>query len=131
MAGPGSHIIWYQLLDGDHAGDVIYVAEHLRHMTGPGTASMPDSGSPTRFPAIPYIEMGWADSYGSPRAYPCYKEGRRTNSGKEMARFLGGIGADVGGDRPGWDPVTDRAAVLRDSWPRRGPRVYRRHRFPA
>src|SRR5256885_13333845 len=33
---PGNHIMWYQLLDGDHAGDVIYVAEHLKNMAPTG-----------------------------------------------------------------------------------------------
>src|SRR4051812_24948735 len=27
---PGGHLLWYKLLDGDHAGDVIYVAEQLK-----------------------------------------------------------------------------------------------------
>lgn len=33
---PGSHFIWYQLLDGSHAGDVIYVAEHIKHLLPAG-----------------------------------------------------------------------------------------------
>jgi hypothetical protein len=98
---PGSHLIWYQLLDGSHAGDVIYVAEHLRQMAKAGRRVHAGQRIAYAIPGYPYIEMGWADSYGSPRAYPCYKEGHRTNSGKEMARFLGSIGADVSGDRPG------------------------------
>jgi hypothetical protein len=33
---PGGHFIWYRLLDGSHAGDVIYVAEHLGHLLPAG-----------------------------------------------------------------------------------------------
>jgi hypothetical protein len=98
---PAGHIIWYQLLDGTHAGDVIYVAEHLRSMAKAGRRVHAGQRIAYALPGYPYIEMGWADTYGSPRAYPCYKEGHRTNSGKEMARFLGSLGADVAGERPG------------------------------
>ena len=34
---PGGHIIWYRLLNGSHAGDIIYVAENLRHLVAAGT----------------------------------------------------------------------------------------------
>ena len=98
---PGSHIIWYQLMDGSHAGDVIYVAEHLRQMLPTGRKVHAGDRIAYAIPGYPYIEMGWADTYGSPRAYPCYKEGHRTNSGKEMARFLGSLGASVSGESPG------------------------------
>ena len=51
-------------------------------------------------PGYPWIETGWADQYGSPRAAPCYKEGHATNSGREMERFLIALGA-LQGDNPG------------------------------
>jgi len=34
---PGHHIIWYQLLDGSHAGEVIYVSEHLTKLARTGS----------------------------------------------------------------------------------------------
>ena len=34
---PGHRFIWYQLLDGSHAGDVVYVAENLRQLVPAGT----------------------------------------------------------------------------------------------
>ena len=37
------------------------------------------------------------------RAAPCYEEGMKTHSGREMARFLRSLGAEVG-DRPGRVP---------------------------
>ena len=33
---PGGHFIWYRLLNGTHAGDMIYVAEHLKHLLPAG-----------------------------------------------------------------------------------------------
>src|SRR5436305_3739825 len=33
---PGGHFIWYQLLSGSHAGDVVYVAERLNHLLPAG-----------------------------------------------------------------------------------------------
>ncbi len=100
---PGGHIIWYQLLDGTHAGDIIYVAEHLTRLLPAGRTVHAGQQIAIAVPGYPYIEMGWADAYGSPRAYPCYKEGRQTHSGKEMARFLESLGAVVA-DPPGAVP---------------------------
>ena len=100
---PGGHIIWYQLLNGDHAGNIIYVAEHLKRMVRPGTVVHAGQRIATALPGYPWTEWGWANQYGSPRAAPCYKEGRQTNSGREMARFLRSLGADTL-DRPGPGP---------------------------
>jgi hypothetical protein len=45
-------------------------------------------------PTYPYTEWGWADSYGSALAYPCYNvDGKQTWAGKEMARFMQSLGA--------------------------------------
>ncbi len=100
---PGKHLIYYQLLDGSHAGDVIYVAEHLNRLVAAGRTVRAGQRIATALPGYPYIEIGWADQYGSPRAYPCYREGHRTNSGREMSRFLTSLGAPVG-DPPGRGP---------------------------
>jgi hypothetical protein len=93
---PGNHLMWYQLTDGSNAGDVIYVAEHLTQLAAVGKVVRAGQQIAVAVPGYPYIEMGWADTYGSPRAYPCYKEGKATNSGREMARFLASLGATVG-----------------------------------
>jgi hypothetical protein len=93
---PGGHIIWYELLDGSHAGDIVYVAEHLTKLSR--TGKLVKAGQPiaVALPGSPWTEWGWADRWGSPRAYPCYKDGRATNSGKEMERFLHSLGAPLG-----------------------------------
>ena len=97
---PGKHIIWYQLTAGGHVGDVIYVAEHLKNLARPGTVVHAGQQIALALPGYPWIETGWADQYGSPRAYPCYKEGHATNSGREMERFLISLGA-LQGEDPG------------------------------
>jgi hypothetical protein len=103
---PGHHTIWYQLLDGSHAGDIIYVAEHLQRLLPAGRTVRAGQQIAVALPGYPWTEWGWADAYGSPRAYPCYHEGRRTNSGEEMERFLMSLGA------AGGDPVWRCRAVL-------------------
>jgi hypothetical protein len=100
---PGHHEIWYQLLDGSHAGDVVYVAEHLKKLLPAGRAVRAGQQIAVARPGYPWTEWGWADSNGTPRAFPCYKEGHQTNSGKEMARFLARLGAPVSGP-PGPGP---------------------------
>jgi hypothetical protein len=93
---PGHHIIWYQLLDGTHAGDIIYVAEHLRKLAPAGRIVRAGQKIALALPGYPWTEWGWADSYGSPIAYPCYKvDGEQTKAGREMARFMTNLGAHV------------------------------------
>jgi hypothetical protein len=97
---PGGHLIWYQLTNGSHAGDIVYVAEHLKSLAKAGTKVRAGQQIATAIPGYPWTEWGWANANGSPRAYPCYHEGQKTNSGKEMARFMMSLGATVG-DPPG------------------------------
>lgn len=74
-------------------GDIVYVAEHLKNLVPVGTVVTAGQRIAAAVPGYPWTEWGWANAYGSPRALPCYKEGRVTNSGKEMARFLSSLGA--------------------------------------
>ena len=90
---PGHHVIWYRLLNGSHAGDVVYVAEHLKHLARLGQVVHAGQQIALALPGYPWTEWGWANPDGSPRAMPCYKEGKATNSGREMARFLVSLGA--------------------------------------
>jgi hypothetical protein len=92
---PGRHLIWYQLTDGSHAGDVIYVAEHLRNLVPAGTTVRAGQTLATAVAGYPGTEWGWADKDGAPRAAACYHEGMQTNSGREMARFLTSLGVQV------------------------------------
>ncbi|HEX3608860.1 MAG TPA: hypothetical protein VHU14_04210 [Solirubrobacterales bacterium] len=103
---PGGHFIWYELLDGDHAGAIVYVAEHLAALAPVGTMVSAGQQIATALPGYPWTEWGWATTTGEPRAIPCYHEGMETNSGKEMARFLVSLGTQPlhrlspGPDRP-------------------------------
>jgi murein DD-endopeptidase MepM/ murein hydrolase activator NlpD len=107
---PGGHLLWYKLLDGDHAGTVIYVAEQLKKLAPKGTRVAAGERIATALPGGSGLEIGWANRRGEPRAAPCYSEGRKTRSGREMARFLKSVGAKVG-DRPG--PVPDHPSGKR------------------
>jgi murein DD-endopeptidase MepM/ murein hydrolase activator NlpD len=106
---PAHHFLYYQLLDGDHAGDVIYVAEHLTRLARAGTRVSAGEVIAWALPGYPDIETGWADQYGNPRAFPCYKDGTPTRSGRQMARFLTSLGAaTIAQLRPGSDAPTGR-----------------------
>ncbi len=91
---PGGAFLWYRLLEGDHAGDVVYVAEHLRQLVPAGRVVRAGQRVATALPGYPWTEWGWAEKRGNPRAYPCYHDGMETNSGREMARFLEALGAE-------------------------------------
>jgi len=100
---PGAHLLWYKLLDGDHAGTVIYVAEQLKRLAPKGTKVEAGERIATARPGGSGLEIGWANRRGEPRAASCYSEGMKTHSGREMGRFLHSLGAKVG-DRPGRVP---------------------------
>jgi hypothetical protein len=100
---PGGHYMWYRLLRGDHRGNVIYVAESLKHMVPAGRRVGPGDRIATATTGGTGTEWGWATKSGQPRAAGCYSEGMKTNSGKEMARFLRSLGAPLG-DSPGPGP---------------------------
>ena len=100
---PGQHIIWYQLLDGSHAGNVIYVSEHLTNLAPTGKFVAAGQKIAVALPGSPYTEWGWANGIGGPLASPCYHEGWKTRIGKEMARFMRELGATTR-DAPGRGP---------------------------
>ena len=84
---PGGHFLWYKLLRGDHKGDII-----SGRLGGDLFASVTIAKA---LPSGTGIEMGWANKRGETRAARCYSEGMKTHSGREMARFLNELGADV------------------------------------
>jgi hypothetical protein len=92
---PGGHFIWYKLLRGDHKGNIIYVAETMKKLVPAGTRVAPGERIAKALPGGTGIEMGWAKKSGETRAARCYREGMETHSGREMARFLNELGADV------------------------------------
>jgi murein DD-endopeptidase MepM/ murein hydrolase activator NlpD len=97
---PGGHFIWYQLLGGSHAGDVIYVAEHLKNLVPAGVHVRAGQKIAEALPGGTGTEWGWGETNGATRAGACYHEGQVTRSGREMARFMKSLGAQVQ-DPPG------------------------------
>ena len=100
---PGGHFIWYRLLNGTHAGDIIYVAEHVKHLLRAGVRVGAGQKIAEALPGGTGTEWGWAEADGATRAHPCYHEGEQTASGRDMARFMRSLGATVG-DPPGRGP---------------------------
>ena len=58
---PGGHFIWYRLLDGSHAGDIIYVAEHLTHLLPAGAHVRAGQKIAEALPGGTGTEWGWAE----------------------------------------------------------------------
>jgi hypothetical protein len=100
---PGGHYMVYKLLSGDHAGNRIFVAETLKGMAKKGKVVHAGDRIAMALTGGTGIETGFADRTNQPRAARCYSEGMKTNSGREMARFLRNLGVPLG-DRPGPGP---------------------------
>ena len=65
---PGGGFLWYRLLSGDHAGAVVYVAEHLSEAwRRPAQRSARASRSPPPSPAIPGPSGDGRPHRGTPR----------------------------------------------------------------
>lgn len=90
---PGGAFLYYKLLNGDHKGDVVFVAEHLTKLAKAGSKVRAGKRIAIALPGSPWIETGWATPDGQTRAYGCYSEGTETNSGRQFARFLHSLGA--------------------------------------
>ena len=65
---PGGHFIWYRLVSGSHAGDIIYVAEHLKHLLPAGSRVRAGQKIAEALPGGTGTEWGWADADGTTRA---------------------------------------------------------------
>lgn len=67
---PGGRFIYYALLGGSHAGDIVYVAEHLGNLAPAGKYVRAGQQIATAVPGSPYTEWGWATPYGGTVAAP-------------------------------------------------------------
>jgi hypothetical protein len=117
---PGGHFIWYRLLDGDHAGLYIYVAEDLQNMVPSGTAVKAGARIATAYPGPSCIEIGFATASGETAAatiaphavspgHTCpagasyntgAQDGCDTVGWQAFARWLEQLGAKVVAERP-------------------------------
>jgi len=87
--------VLYKLLDGQRAGQVIFVYEGVQATVRPGQHVSAGEQIAT-FVSGGSIEMGFADASGVPLSHGEYVEGKETVWGKEMASFLDEIGGASG-----------------------------------
>ena len=67
---PGGHLLWYKLLDGDHAGTVIYVAEELKKLAHKGTRVAAGERIATARPGGSGLRSAGPTAAGSPAPHP-------------------------------------------------------------
>ena len=87
--------VLYRLLDGQRAGQVIFVYEGVQATVRPGQHVSAGEQIATFVPGGS-IEMGFADADGVPLSHGEYVEGKETVWGREMASFLSDIGGASG-----------------------------------
>ena len=90
---PGGGGVLYRLLDGSHAGQVVFVYEGIAPTVHAGQLVMAGQQIGTFVPGSSTgIEIGFADSNGVPLSHATYHEGDVTKWGRRMAEFLSTIG---------------------------------------
>jgi murein DD-endopeptidase MepM/ murein hydrolase activator NlpD len=87
--------VLYKLLNGQRAGQVIFVYEGVQATVRPGQHVSAGEQIATFVPGGS-IEMGFADASGTPLSHSEYTEGKETVWGREMASFLASIGGASG-----------------------------------
>jgi LysM repeat protein len=105
---PAGGFIAYRLTNGSHAGDYVYVAEHITALLPVGSLVSAGERIATALPGYPWTEWGWASASG-PEPAPSARYSRGANGiatpgGKAFARFLMELGV-TGLQNPG--PGTD------------------------
>jgi hypothetical protein len=104
---PGCAEIAYKLTSGPLAGNVIYVAEHLKGLLPRGSFKA-GTVIATALPGYPWTEWGWANCAGTGPAvqYDGAPDGTPMPGGLAFARFMRGLGAGSAQDPgPGPDVV--------------------------
>ena len=90
---PGGGGVLYRLLDGSHAGQVVFVYEGIAPTVHAGQLVLAGQQIGTFVPGSSTgIEIGFADSNGVPLSHATYHEGDVTKWGRRMAEFLSTIG---------------------------------------
>jgi murein DD-endopeptidase MepM/ murein hydrolase activator NlpD len=98
--------VLYKLLDGQRAGQIIFVYEGVQATVRPGQHVSAGEQIATFVPGGS-IEMGFADASGVPLSHGEYVEGKETVWGREMASFLSDIGG-ASGLAPGFGQLSPR-----------------------
>lgn len=88
--------VWYRLLDGPDAGQVVYVAEQINLLVTVGQTLSAGQELGTYAKSGTCIEMGWGDPNGTEwtdaQVTTGYKEGEITKAGVSFAKFLISLG---------------------------------------
>lgn len=103
----GQPFLWYQLLDGDHKGEYIFVAEGINIVVQPGDF-VKKGQKIAQYVANAHtgMETGFATATGQViDPYNGRADGTSTDGGKRFARFLKSLGVPVRDD-PGPGPGT-------------------------
>jgi hypothetical protein len=91
-AGPAGQGVLYRLLDGPQAGRNIFVYEGIHTTVKTGEEVVAGQQIGTFYPGSS-IEIGFADSAGTPLAHEHYTEGKVTGWGRKMDDLLSNVGA--------------------------------------
>jgi murein DD-endopeptidase MepM/ murein hydrolase activator NlpD len=94
--GKAEPYVWYRLLRGPDAGQVVYVAEQINLLVTVGEALKPRQEIGTYAKSGTCIEMGWGDPKGTEatdaQVTTGYQEGEITKAGVSFAKFLISLG---------------------------------------
>jgi hypothetical protein len=96
----GQPLVYYELLQGDRAGQVQYVAEQITDIARPGSILEKGQVIARYAKTGTAIEFGWSTLSGVTLAVATtgYEEGQITPAGRDMRRWLNGLGAGAGPD---------------------------------
>jgi len=96
----GQPLVYYELLQGDRAGQVQYVAEQITDIARPGSILEKGQVIARYAKTGTAIEFGWSTLSGVTLAVATtgYEEGQITPAGRDMRAWLNGLGAGAGPD---------------------------------
>ncbi len=94
----GQPLVYFELLDGDDAGSVQYVAEQITQIAPPGSILQQGQDIAHYAKSGTGIEYGWSTPNGITLAVATtgYEEGEITAAGRKMRAWLNALGANAG-----------------------------------
>jgi len=94
----GQPLVYFELLNGQYAGQVQYVAEQITGITRPGTFLQQGQSIAHFAKSGTGIEYGWSTQSGITMAVATtgYEEGEVTPAGRNMREWLNSLGANAG-----------------------------------
>jgi hypothetical protein len=94
----GQPLVYFELLDGQQAGKVQYVAEQITDIARPGSILSQGQAIAHFAKQGTDIEYGWSTTNGITLAMATsgYEEGQQTPAGKSIRAWLNALGANAG-----------------------------------